>query len=207
MVTYTVYCQPYRLAPLPQQVIFHFSFSVHPSKLGSTSLSVVPMHGKTFKVGCTLPTHRCHRFFVYGASLFVLEALGPFQDEGPAIGYLQKGGSGQATSTSAFTLSWQGSFAATASFALAPLPVASAPLLLVRTPFLGNDFEMFHNFFAATRNGRSYSLLRVLVRKKRHSGVSGLFTRPIREQFLRPMVVASRLTSPDRSLFFGLGTA
>ena len=59
------------------------------------------------------------------------------------------------------------SFAVTASFALAPLPVASAPLLSVRTPFLGNDFEMFHIFFAATRNGRSYSLLRALMRKKK----------------------------------------
>ena len=38
----------------------------------------------------------------------------------------------------------------------------------------GNDFEMFHTFFAARRNGRSYSLLRVLMRN----------IRPIREQFL-----------------------
>ena len=47
----------------------------------------------------------------------------------------------------------------------------------IRTPFLVNDFEMFHIFFAARRNGRSSSLLRVLMAKsrKRHSGVSGVY--------------------------------
>ena len=68
---------------------------------------------------------------------------------------LQKGGICQASSTAAFTLSCQGSFIVTASSASAPLPVASAPLLLLSTPFLENDFEMFHIFFAARRNGRS----------------------------------------------------
>ena len=69
---------------------------MHPSQLGSTSLSVDPKLGKTFKVD-------------YGASHFVLEALGPVKHEGPATRYLQRGGICQATSTATFTLSCQGS--------------------------------------------------------------------------------------------------
>ena len=61
--------------------------------------------------------------------MLVLEALGPIKHEGPATRYLRKGSICQATSTAAFTLPCQGSFAVTASFALAPLPVTSAPLL------------------------------------------------------------------------------
>ena len=40
----------------------------------------------------------------------------PIMHEGPAIGYLQRGGTCQATSTAAFTMPCQGNFAVTASF-------------------------------------------------------------------------------------------
>ena len=109
------------------------------------------------------------------------------QARGPAIRYLQKGGICHATSTAAFTLSCRGSCAVTASFALPPLPVTSAPLLLLRTPFVVNNFEMFHIFFAVKKKWTElFALARAYVKfsKKRHSGVSGLFTKPIREQFL-----------------------
>ena len=111
----------YRLAPLPQlQLIFRRFFGVHPAQVGSISLSVDPKLGKTFNVDYTLPSTFCYfsLCFVCGTSPTVLEALGPVKHEGPAW---------QATSTAAFTLSCQGSFAVTASFALAPLPVTSAP--------------------------------------------------------------------------------
>ena len=53
-----------------------------------------------------------------------LEVLGPVKREGPAIRFLRRGG---ICFTAAFTFSCQGSFAVTASFALAPLLVTSSP--------------------------------------------------------------------------------